>query len=469
VYPDTFKDEINEQCDIFFPLYSAPFFIAWLPYLRLDSLLVPDYPFIAYLRFGLTAVGILALVLRYTWKNPQRHRLIGNGMMYYLIVVAGLITGLSKAHPSYVGGYCFLICILGAMPVQPSQLYAALACSLSVFAALCRHFAVDFSSPALQYSLQDLISAVSVSVLMSFGWTILRRNSYEKGKSLQEKNAHIQRQQELLESQNASLRQLNEEKDDIIGIVSHDLRNPLTSILGMTEILRNEEEHLSPELRSQMQQRVYDSALQMRGLIDHLLNANAIENGALKPDIGYAHVGDIAVSVLRGMQEQAAKKDITLRFESEFIENKIDENKILENEFLENGSVERNAAPIARADSLFLKQILDNLVSNAIKYSPPRTNVAVRITGARDVIRVSVKDEGPGLTEEDFAKVFQKFAQLSAQPTAGEHSAGLGLSIVKKMTESMGGRVWCESESGNGALFVVELPRLQNDADKALA
>ncbi len=433
MYPATFVEEINEQCDIFFPLYASPFFVAWLPYLSLDPLLLPSEPLLPFLRVGLTIVGVIALCARYGWKNPNRHRIIGNGMMYYLIVATGIITGLARAHPSYVGGYCFLITVLGAMPVQPSQLYSALAVSLSLFAGLCWHFGVSFSDPALRYSLQDLMSTVSVSVLMSYGWTVLRRNSYEKGRTLQEVNAKIQVQQVTLAEQNESLRHLNVEKDELIGIVSHDLRNPITAILGITEIVRGEDEFLSSELRDEMIDRVHHSALQMRTLIDHLLNANALENGALKPNYVYADVREIVRDVVEGLQLQAEKKSIRLNIESD--------EKV-----------------IVYGDTLFLSQIVENLISNAIKYSPHQKQISVSFQGHGGDVRIAVRDEGPGLSESDKASLFKKFVRLSAQPTGGEKSTGLGLSIVKKMVESMNGKVWCDSEYGQGAVFIVELP-----------
>jgi signal transduction histidine kinase len=86
--------------------------------------------------------------------------------------------------------------------------------------------------------------------------------------------------------------------------------------------------------------------------------------------------------------------------------------------------------------------------------------VAVRVQSSEGVVRVEVQDEGPGLSDEDKKKLFGKFARLSAQPTGGEHSTGLGLSIVKKLVEAMHGRVWCESELGKGATFIVELPSI---------
>ena len=103
-------------------------------------------------------------------------------------------------------------------------------------------------------------------------------------------------------------------------------------------------------------------------------------------------------------------------------------------------------------------QVLENLVSNAVKYSPPGKNIFVRLKRHAEAVRVEVQDEGPGLSAEDQKKLFGKFARLSAKPTGGEHSTGLGLSIVKKMVEAMNGRVWCESELGRGATFIVEFP-----------
>ncbi len=77
---------------------------------------------------------------------------------------------------------------------------------------------------------------------------------------------------------------------------------------------------------------------------------------------------------------------------------------------------------------------------------------------SNEEIRIEVQDEGPGISADDMKKLFGKFARLSARPTGGEHSTGLGLSIVKKMVEAMNGKVWCESEVGKGATFIVDLP-----------
>jgi signal transduction histidine kinase len=104
-------------------------------------------------------------------------------------------------------------------------------------------------------------------------------------------------------------------------------------------------------------------------------------------------------------------------------------------------------------------EVLDNLISNAVKYSPQGKNIYIRLNISNEAVAVEVQDEGPGLSDEDKKHLFGKFARLSARPTAGEHSTGLGLSIVKRMVEAMNGRVWCESELGKGAKFCVELPK----------
>ena len=110
-----------------------------------------------------------------------------------------------------------------------------------------------------------------------------------------------------------------------------------------------------------------------------------------------------------------------------------------------------------------LSQVLDNLVSNAVKYSPPNKNIWVDIQETTENVRIAIRDEGPGLSDDDKSKLFGKFARLSAQPTGGEHSTGLGLSIVKKMIEAMNGKVWCESELGHGATFFVEISRTASE------
>ena len=116
-------------------------------------------------------------------------------------------------------------------------------------------------------------------------------------------------------------------------------------------------------------------------------------------------------------------------------------------------------APVMlETDASAMTQVVDNLVSNAIKYSPKGKSILVQLLTETDSVRVEVKDEGPGLSEEDQKKLFGKFARLSAKPTAGEQSIGLGLSIVKRMVETLNGQIRCETTLGQGATFIAPFP-----------
>jgi len=112
----------------------------------------------------------------------------------------------------------------------------------------------------------------------------------------------------------------------------------------------------------------------------------------------------------------------------------------------------------AKADPAATLQILDNLISNALKYSPPNTTVHLHTLPEKDHVLVSVRDEGPGISEADQKKLFQKFTRLSARPTGGESSTGLGLAIVKRLAEAMSGSIQCYSTPGTGSNFTLRLP-----------
>jgi signal transduction histidine kinase len=118
------------------------------------------------------------------------------------------------------------------------------------------------------------------------------------------------------------------------------------------------------------------------------------------------------------------------------------------------------------ADPTWIQEAMDNLVSNAVKYSPHGKPIRVAVTTSEVDIRFAVEDEGPGLTEEDKEKLFGKFERLSAAPTGDESSTGLGLSIVKQIIEKHDGRVWAESTHGEGSTFFIALPRSPADVQR---
>jgi two-component system, sensor histidine kinase and response regulator len=229
------------------------------------------------------------------------------------------------------------------------------------------------------------------------------------------------------------LRELNDEKNEFMGIVAHDLRSPLGTINGFAELILDDPQASRPDVEDSAR-RIRDTATRMAEMVQNLLDANRIERGEMELNLAPTDLGTVVAAVVEAQRPRALAKSQTLQFE-------------------------RQTGPVpAVIDPSVTVQVIENLVSNAVKYSPRGKNIVVRLKSAVDATRVEVQDEGPGLSAEDQKKLFGKFARLSAKPTGGEHSTGLGLSIVKRLLEAMNGRVWCESELGKGATFVVQFP-----------
>ncbi len=228
------------------------------------------------------------------------------------------------------------------------------------------------------------------------------------------------------------IKKLHEERDEFLSITAHDLKNPIYSISMLGKVLRDEE--LEKNEMREFSQDIITISERMLELISNLLDINAIEQGKIKLNFEEFDLKELTVQTIELYRERAQKKKIRLGFRS-------DDNTMI--------YADRSAA----------LQILDNLISNAVKYSPNDKNIYVRLIEKDEYIRIEVEDEGQGLTEDDKEKLFGKFAKLSARPTGDESSSGLGLSIVKRYVDSMNGRVWCESEYGHGANFIVELPK----------
>ncbi len=230
-----------------------------------------------------------------------------------------------------------------------------------------------------------------------------------------------------------SLRSANEFKSEILNIAAHDLKNPLNSIMGFARLI-NEDCKDSESLRS-MSGLIYNSAERMLDLIKNLLESSLIEIGKISIQKIPVEVNRLVKIVIDVNKQQATKKKQILVFESDVPDNY----KIL-------------------VDKIRIEEALDNLISNAIKYSPFEKNIFIRLQKELDKIIFRVKDEGPGIKEEEKCKLFNKFQRLSTRPTGGESSTGLGLYIVKQTIEMHGGRVYCESNEGCGSTFLFEIP-----------
>ena len=240
--------------------------------------------------------------------------------------------------------------------------------------------------------------------------------------------------QNELEEAHAQLARVSEEKSELLRMVAHDLRNPLTGILLGTDLLQTADPATERNFYADTLAQVRTTIAQMIRLTDDLVDVNVLEDG--KRVFDWMDV-DLAATVREAagaFAEAAARKQIRLGVETE------------------------EHSLVLQSDARALRQICDNLVSNALKYSPAGAAVRIALRRAGPGLRLQVRDEGPGISAKDRDGLFQKFSPGSAKPTGGEKSTGLGLWIVHRMVEGLHGRVWCESELGRGATFYVELP-----------
>jgi two-component system, sensor histidine kinase and response regulator len=256
--------------------------------------------------------------------------------------------------------------------------------------------------------------------------------------------AKLQALTEELQSKNEELAKLSEQKDQFLSIASHDLRNPLGVILGYCRFLQRSRAGALNETQAEAIATMVDSAKYMLGLIEDLLDFSTIQADSVRLDLLPMDVREPVKKALTGNRMSADSKNIQF-------------------------SVDGMDEPLTcNLDANRIEQVMNNLLSNATKYSHPGSTVRVSVSRTAKSVRISVSDEGIGIKDEDRAKLFQPFQRSSVRGTAGEKSTGLGLSIVRSIVEAHGGRVEVESEVGKGTTFRVVLPRAGSASERAV-
>lgn len=259
-----------------------------------------------------------------------------------------------------------------------------------------------------------------------------------KIESYQRETEFEQSRNAALHEANQKLKELNDEKDGFLAIAAHDLKNPLTGILYISNAMKSG--NYKPEEIYEFGEMLRSSSQAMFDLISNLLDSNKFESGAVEPSLSSVDAAQLLRHLTKNYRQIASRKNISVFC-----------------------NVPRNVFVIA--DMQLLRQVIDNLLSNAVKYSKENTEVhaEVRIHHDTQTTEICIKDSGPGISAEDQKKLFGKFQRLTAKPTGGEHSTGLGLSICKKLVELMKGTIRCESELGKGATFIVEFPSAEEE------
>lgn len=243
---------------------------------------------------------------------------------------------------------------------------------------------------------------------------------------LQHKN--ISEQKNLLEEQNYDLLSLNEEKNHLISVLVHGMKNPLTSSMCMIELLKSDEDQLNSD-QKEFADIIDNSLHRMNSMINQILNVNRIES-----------------------------KTFSLKLEtielSKLIKNVLDNFKIVISRKKLNIKLNLNES-YAKLNEVYTYQIIDNLLSNSIRLSSESKRIKIDLQQANDKVRIEICDEGPGISSKQIDTIFDQYQRQTKLPTI-ETSNGLGLAIVKKYVTAMKGKVWCESELGKGAKFIIE-------------
>ena len=256
---------------------------------------------------------------------------------------------------------------------------------------------------------------------------------HDANETITSMHSELQTQRDEIWQKNQDLENLNNEKNNLIGIVAHDLKSPLNQIGGLITLLK-----MTADLDTESMEYVdtmSDSVNRLNSMIAKILDIEAIEAQTLNLNLEKVDLSEVIGKIVGNYRFTAKEKNILLV------------------ETLPDGNANVNV------DASYANQIYENLISNAIKFSPSDKNIFISLYEVENTWRCDIKDEGPGISDDDKKKLFGKFQKLSAKPTGNEISTGLGLSIVKKYVDAMNGKIWCESEFGQGASFIVQFAK----------
>lgn len=242
---------------------------------------------------------------------------------------------------------------------------------------------------------------------------------------------NLEREKQLLHKQAANLQALNEQKDNIVNIVVHDLKNPISTIRMVSQYLTSAPD-ISPSEQKDLYSAIREAADGMSRLVTRMLETAAIEQGRVTVYFAEVNVSEIVRRVVATNAVLANRKNQKI--------------EILGGHDL-----------VAHADLSLTQQSIDNLLSNAVKFSPYGSVITIDLQDSPEFVTIAISDQGPGINEEDMKVLFDKYATRSASPTGDEKSSLLGLYIVKHLVTLMNAEVWAESEVGKGARFYIRL------------
>jgi signal transduction histidine kinase len=259
-------------------------------------------------------------------------------------------------------------------------------------------------------------------------------NAVQKNNELHKAHADLLEIHRQLEQKNIQLEILNQEKNHFLSIAAHDLRNPLTTIYTAADLITEELKDKTSSETKEFLEMIKQSSKFMRSLIEELLDVSVIDSGKLSIHLEPVNLMHLIRNNVALNRVIAGRKQITVEYHC------------------------ANDLPVIQLDRKKIEQVLNNLISNAIKYSFPQSKVEIYSKCENNNLIISVSDEGQGIPPAEMDKLFKPFSRTSAKATSGESSTGLGLVIVRKIVEAHNGRVWAESQVKKGSTFYISLP-----------
>ncbi|HEV3231932.1 MAG TPA: HAMP domain-containing sensor histidine kinase [Candidatus Dormibacteraeota bacterium] len=231
-------------------------------------------------------------------------------------------------------------------------------------------------------------------------------------------------------SDGAQLREILEAQDALISITSHELKTPLTAIKAMAELMISYD--LGEAQRKEMTGDIYRQAERLEQLIREILDASQLDSGRMPLDLQPTRLKDVLAEVVEELETQMEGRKLTVKLPADM--------------------------PLLMVDWAKLSQVLVNLLTNAVKYSPEGAPVAVRAMSQNGMVRVEVRDQGIGIRAEDQGRLFKKFQRIQDAGGRRTPGTGLGLYIVKGLVELMGGAIEVSSKHGQGSTFAFTVP-----------
>jgi signal transduction histidine kinase len=442
----TYTEELNELCRIFVNVYAAICSVCWLPYLLIDFTLSANALPIAFFRVGLTVVALGSFLAVQWWQHPRRFLIVGIVAVYYIMIATGIITGLAQAHPSYLGGFCFIIVVLTPSPVPLRHLYTALVLSIAAFAGLCWYYHIPLltPAPALRYSLQDFGSAIVCCFGLAFVFDHWKHRFWEQSHALQRSNDELRSQQHELERQAVELHDAKQRADDadtlrteFVSNISHEIRTPLTFIRGFAEVLS----YQIPEHQHVYIQRILHGAEQLETLFNDLLQ------------ISQSQIGQVVVEQLP-IRTKAFFERIVAMFQV----------AVQDKGLTSSLHISPETPTELMIDEPKVRQMIFNVIGNAVKFTE-HGSVEVIVEADETLAQhraglliVTVRDTGIGMDEETLRTLFEMFRQHDGSSTRKFGGLGLGLAVCKRLADAIGATIHVESRLQHGSTLRIEIP-----------